>query len=179
MLSFRDALNEELKNPDFKREWDASEPEYQATVAQIRADLAAKKTTPVLKKYDASDDIRWSITDPLGAKIVLKTSTFHEHILSDHADEDSKIRQKLESCAIATLINPSLIAEDNEDNSRHIYYGVVALQYKEPELRVKMFRVVVDTDRTPNQVVTWTVVRRGDKIEDGVMLYGQRIYLSS
>ena len=125
-----------------------------------------------------SDDIRWSISDPLGNKIALKTSTFHEHILSDHADEDAKIRQKLESSAIATLINPSLIAEDNQNNSRHIYYGVVALQYEEPELRVKMFKVVVETDRTPNEVVTWTVLRRGDRIENGVILYGQRIFVS-
>ena len=125
-----------------------------------------------------SDDIRWSISDPLGNKIVLKNSTFDEHILSDHTDEDSKIRQKLESSAIATLINPSLIAEDNQNNSRNIYYGVVALQYEEPELRVKMFKVVVEADRTPNEVVTWTVLRRGDKIENGVILYGQRIFLS-
>lgn len=126
-----------------------------------------------------SDDIRWSITDPLGNKIVLRTSTFHEHILGDHANEDAKMRIKLEPHAFETLVRPSAIVKDRENNSRRIYYSVVALQYEEPEWHFKILKVVVETDRTPNEVVTWMVVRRGDKIKDGVMIYGQRVYLSS
>ena len=57
MKNFRDFLREELKNPEFKREWDATEEEYQAEVARIRAELAANKNVPVLKKYDANRDV--------------------------------------------------------------------------------------------------------------------------
>ena len=106
-----------------------------------------------------SDDVRWSITDPLGNKIVLKTSTFDEHILSE--------------CPREILAHPSLIAEDN---SRHLYYGAV-ISHDENELRVKILKVVVDIEKTPNEIVTWTTLRNGDEIENGVILYGQRIFV--
>ena len=33
--NFRDSLNEQLKNPEFKKEWDALEPEYQIIKAML------------------------------------------------------------------------------------------------------------------------------------------------
>ena len=33
--NFRETLNEQLKNPEFKREWDALEPEYQIIKAML------------------------------------------------------------------------------------------------------------------------------------------------
>ena len=41
MKNFRDSLNEELKNPEFKKEWDALEEEYR----QIRRELDSENTT--------------------------------------------------------------------------------------------------------------------------------------
>ena len=35
--SFRDTLNRQLKNPEFKSEWDALEPEYQIIKAMLDA----------------------------------------------------------------------------------------------------------------------------------------------
>ena len=40
-MNFRDLLNEELKNPEFKKEWDALEEEYR----QIRRELDSENTT--------------------------------------------------------------------------------------------------------------------------------------
>ena len=39
-MNFRDLLNEELKNPEFKKEWDALEEEYR----QIRLELKNENT---------------------------------------------------------------------------------------------------------------------------------------
>lgn len=33
--SFRESLNEQLKNPEFKKEWDALDPEYQIIKAML------------------------------------------------------------------------------------------------------------------------------------------------
>jgi len=33
--NFRESLNEQLKNPEFKKEWDALEPEYQIIKAML------------------------------------------------------------------------------------------------------------------------------------------------
>lgn len=35
--NFRETLNEQLKNPEFKKEWDALEPEYQIIKAMLDA----------------------------------------------------------------------------------------------------------------------------------------------
>lgn len=46
MSDFRDYLNKQLKNPDFKAEWDALEPEYQI----IRAMLEARSEKNITQK---------------------------------------------------------------------------------------------------------------------------------
>lgn len=35
--NFRETLNEQMKNPEFKKEWDALEPEYQIIKAMLDA----------------------------------------------------------------------------------------------------------------------------------------------
>ena len=35
--NFRETLNEQMKNPEFKKEWDALEPEYQIVKAMLEA----------------------------------------------------------------------------------------------------------------------------------------------
>ncbi|MGN1137956.1 MAG: helix-turn-helix domain-containing protein [Ruminococcus sp.] len=40
--NFRETLNEQLKNPEFKKEWDALEPEYQIIKAML--DTRKKKS---------------------------------------------------------------------------------------------------------------------------------------
>lgn len=44
--SFRETLNEQLKNPEFKKEWDALEPEYQI----IKAMLSARNEKAITQK---------------------------------------------------------------------------------------------------------------------------------
>lgn len=48
--NFRETLNEQLKDPEFKKEWDALEPEYQI----IKAMLDAREEQGVTQKQLAS-----------------------------------------------------------------------------------------------------------------------------
>ena len=56
MRNFRDLLNEELKNPEFKKEWDALEEEY----TLIRQKLDAEEE--FLMRHSASDEDKLAIT---------------------------------------------------------------------------------------------------------------------
>ena len=47
MKSFRESLKEKLKNPDFKKEWDALDEEFRL----IRQDLDAKSADSFSRKY--------------------------------------------------------------------------------------------------------------------------------
>ena len=44
--NFRETLNEQLQNPEFKAEWDALEPEFQI----IKATIEAKKLKNITQK---------------------------------------------------------------------------------------------------------------------------------
>lgn len=44
--SFRESLNEQLKDPEFKKEWDALEPEFQV----IRAMIDARRQKHITQK---------------------------------------------------------------------------------------------------------------------------------
>lgn len=48
--NFRETLNEQLKDPEFKKEWDALEPEYQI----IKAMLEAREEQGVTQKQLAN-----------------------------------------------------------------------------------------------------------------------------
>ena len=47
MKNFRDALREEMKNPEFKKEWDALEPEFR----RLRESLDGKNISSSLKAF--------------------------------------------------------------------------------------------------------------------------------
>ena len=116
-----------------------------------------------------SDDIRWSITDPLGNKIVLKNSTFDEHIIGDHCDKDGEFRKMLEPSAQLVLASPSAIIKDG---TRKIYYDLIALEQR-PEIKIRILKVVVEDN---GEIVTWTLQRKGDSIPGGELIYGTRVY---
>ena len=59
MKNFRVALREELKNPEFKKEWDALEPEFR----RLRKSLAGEISSPSYKAFKKFSNVR-------GCKIV-------------------------------------------------------------------------------------------------------------
>lgn len=50
MQTFREQLAEWLKDPEFRREYDALEPEFQRAVAQIEKQLKRKKTRSTVSR---------------------------------------------------------------------------------------------------------------------------------
>ena len=50
MKNFRDSLNEHLKNPEFKKEWDALEEEYRL----IRQKLDAEEKNEILLRHSVN-----------------------------------------------------------------------------------------------------------------------------
>jgi len=50
MTSFDDYLREQLKNPEFKKEWDRTEPEYQVLAAIIKTRIEKKLSQRELAK---------------------------------------------------------------------------------------------------------------------------------
>ena len=56
MKSFGEFLTERLEDPEFRREYEALRPEFEATKAQLRAELADKKTESqkIFPQYDLS-----------------------------------------------------------------------------------------------------------------------------
>ncbi|MBR1730510.1 MAG: hypothetical protein IJ728_13415 [Selenomonadaceae bacterium] len=109
--------------------------------------------------------IRWEITDPKGRRIILKQSTYEEHICKDHLLEDAEYRKSAESQAKETIKNPQLIVVDKEDNDRLIYYKIIRIPYGERK-RLKNMKVIVDSDRKPYEVVTWIIQ---SKLKDTIM----------
>jgi len=57
MKNFRDALREEMKNPEFKKEWDALEPEFR----QIRESLDRKNISLTNTNINLSASQRYEI----------------------------------------------------------------------------------------------------------------------
>ena len=103
------------------------------------------------------ENIRWKVTDPLGNEVILKESTFQEHILGDHQMEDAECRKIAEVQAKAVIQNPQLIIKDEEDKNRHIFYKIILMPYDGLKKRLMALRVVVDTDRTPHAIATWVI----------------------
>ena len=54
MKNFRDALREEMKNPEFKKEWYALEPEFR----RIRESLDGKNISSSLKAFKKFSVVR-------------------------------------------------------------------------------------------------------------------------
>ena len=103
------------------------------------------------------ENIRWKVTDPLGNEVILKESTFSEHILGDHQMTDAEYRKMAEIQAKAIIQNPQLIIEDKEDKNRHIFYKIILMPFDDSKKKLTALKVVVDTDRTPHAVATWVI----------------------
>ena len=62
-MTFREKLAEELKDPEFKKEWEASEEEYQKEVARIRAEIEADEKAGIVHHPTYEEAIAWMTAD--------------------------------------------------------------------------------------------------------------------
>lgn len=120
------------------------------------------------------DDTRWTIIDNSGNTIILKQSTYTDHIVGDHADKDAKIRIEAEPCAKCTLQNPRIIAKDLVREGRFQYIGIATVSNDEYDTAVKLKNIVVVVDKNvvPYEVVTW-IVQRNTSINKEAIIYDQ------
>ena len=55
MKNYREFLKEEMKNPEFKREWDALEPEFRLIREQLEAENKARLASRQVIKIEEED----------------------------------------------------------------------------------------------------------------------------
>lgn len=61
MKNYREFLKEEMKNPEFKREWDALEPEFRLIREQLEAENKARLSSCRVKNVEEEDSGRYSV----------------------------------------------------------------------------------------------------------------------
>ena len=117
-----------------------------------------------------SDKIIWTVTDPQDRKVVLKKSTFDFHIAgTDHDKKDRDFRKKIATQAKKTIAKPEFIIKEEQ---RNIYFSLVKVPHENDCIKIKPMKVVVDADRIPNEIVTWTVMRKmNDTIKSEAIIY--------
>lgn len=101
------------------------------------------------------EEIRWKVIDPLGNEVILKESTYQEHIKKDHQFSDAEYRQKAEILAKSVIKNPQLLIVNREKLNRHVYYKIVTIPCENDRESLKVIKIVADTDRNPHEIVTW------------------------
>lgn len=116
--------------------------------------------------------VRWRVEDPQGRQVILKQSTYENHIIGDHELQDARIRIEAEPSAKQTVISPALIIED--DTQRRLYYNVVIICDAEQRRKIKTLKVVVETDRSPNEVITWVILRKGESVGENEAIVYER-----
>ena len=50
--------------------------------------------------------VRWKVIDPRGIEITFREDTYSTHIVGDHGEKDSAVRQSVEDNAKKTLRDP-------------------------------------------------------------------------
>ena len=116
-----------------------------------------------------NDEIRWEVTDPQGRQVVLKESTYENHIKKDHNQEDAAFRIKMEVQAQKAITTPQFIIAKKERNE---YHRIARVPMEKGLEKLKHMYVITDTDRDPNEVVTFIASSscRGT-LETGSIIY--------
>lgn len=117
-----------------------------------------------------NSNIIWNETDPQGRKVILKQATFEFHIAgADHNQSDIDFRRRIVQQARQTINSPEFIIKES---SRNIYLKLIIIPYQDNLIKIKPLKVVVDADREPNEIVTWTPLNKmNGVIEKEAVIY--------
>lgn len=112
----------------------------------------------------------WVTENPLGTPVGLTNETYESHIIGDHPDD--KARELVNTYVKGVIEDPRFIYLDqNHDTNKRVrYIDYVSI---EEYNKIQNLVVVVDTDREPNEVVTWTV-KSSTRQEKGGIIYDSR-----
>lgn len=125
------------------------------------------------------EEIIWVAHDPLGKQVILKQSTYDFHI----SDKPKRGKTNAENLQAVTenvkgvIENPRFIYHD-KDYSKNSRYRYLDFVYMAEISAIRALVVVVDTDREPNEVATWTI-KRGLNQENptkDAIIYDARAY---
>lgn len=113
----------------------------------------------------------WTVTNPFGAETVLKQTTYDADINDIEKRTDKEIEHlQLVSDAIKGIIRKPRFIYWDKDGVRHNYIDLISLEGLN---HIQGLVVVVDADRDPNEVVTWTI-KRHLRQEKGGIIYDYR-----
>lgn len=59
MITFDDVLAEHLKDPEFRKEWEASEEEFQQELARLKAEIEAEEKAGIVRHPTYEEAIAW------------------------------------------------------------------------------------------------------------------------
>ncbi len=114
----------------------------------------------------------WVTKNPLGDDVAVADETYDSHIIGDHPDDHA--REFVSTHVKGVIEEPRYIYYDqnHEENKRLKYIDYVNI---EAYGKIQSLVVVVDTDRTPQEIVTWSVrsSTRQEKTSGGI-LYDSR-----
>lgn len=116
---------------------------------------------------------QWVVKSPVH-EVCLKQETYDDHITDENTRTPEEIQHLIDVGEDVKMIvqNPRFIYKDNnyEENLRHRYVDFI---YHDKFSHLQALVVVVDTDRDPHEVVTWTIKRSLNQ-EKGGVIYDSR-----
>ena len=116
----------------------------------------------------AEASVRWSVTDPLGNKVILIEEQFIEHIIDAHESKDAINRAMIERQVRKSIAAPRFIIKDQRNVDRRKYLDLVDVS-NEAGTQIKTLAIVVDDN---NEVVTWILKRNiNEFVVEGGMIY--------
>lgn len=109
-----------------------------------------------LMKKD-EDEIKWVTSSPCDdQQVVLKESTFNDHVIGDHQSADRTFRLTLEKQVKRVVEKPSIVLEDKTNPQRYDHIRMISVHDPQSEERTAIhLQVIVDMSRTPHEVITW------------------------
>ncbi|MEW5321293.1 PBECR2 nuclease fold domain-containing protein [Geobacillus thermoleovorans] len=108
----------------------------------------------VPKRNDSNRPYLWVTKNPLDTEVALTVETYESHIIGDHQNDLS--RELVLPYVKGVIEQPRFIYcdKDYEKNKRVRYTDQV---YLEQFGKIQNLVIIVDTDRYPNEIVTWMV----------------------
>ena len=115
--------------------------------------------------------VRWKVVDPRGIEIDFREDTYSTHIVGDHGEKDSEFRKLIEEFVKKTLSKPHLIMKDPKIDGRLQYLRLDLVGEKNTKRKFKTVKVVVDTDRTPFEIASFSAQYKlqGDFSEEDIV----------
>ena len=106
-----------------------------------------------------NEEVKWTRNDPRGFKVILKESTYTEHIIGDHSDGDTKGRIIASDFAPDIIEKPRYIfrTSSSEEQGRETYFDTMII---DETGKLRCIVVVVDAEKEPREVITVLLERK-------------------